>query len=174
MKMFSEETRKRMSESAKRRCNNEWRLQKSSAYETKLDTELIKNLYESGMTQVEIANKLNVTQKIIWKHMRNHGIVSRKAAKRNQFGKENHMWRGNGASYSAFHQRVINLKGKASEHGCSVCGRKDAAASYDWANLTGKYEDINDYKPMCRSCHRKYDKARRESTLSLGVIECQY
>ena len=30
--------------------------------------------------------------------------------------------------------------------------------NYDWANLTGHYDDPNDYKRMCRSCHWKYDE----------------
>jgi len=25
-------------------------------------------------------------------------------------------------------------------------------------NLTGKYEDIYDYKSLCRKCHNKFDK----------------
>jgi len=41
---------------------------------------------------------------------------------------------------------------------CEVCGAKDQNRSYDWANLTGKYDDPSDYKRMCRSCHWKYDK----------------
>jgi hypothetical protein len=35
---------------------------------------------------------------------------------------------------------------------------------YEWANLTGRYDDVKDYARMCISCHRKYDKKRRELT----------
>lgn len=159
--MVSDETRKRMSISAKARCTDEWRKNKSIEYETKLDTNKIREMYQSGMTQNEIADSLNATQKVIWRHMKNHGIKARVAAKRNQKGSNNHMWKGNDASYKAYHLRVKNEKGTARSHGCSVCGRKDDGIKYDWANLTGKYEDINDYAPMCRSCHRQYDKKRK-------------
>ena len=125
------------------------------------------------MTQTEIAEELGVSQKVIWRHMRNHGINARKAAKRDQFRDSNHMWKGEKASYKAFHIRISTLKGKASDHGCSVCGTKDPSLSYDWANLTGNYADINDFLPMCRACHRKYDKKRKEYADALGVIECQ-
>ena len=49
------------------------------------------------------------------------------------------------------------LKGKPKK--CEVCGTTDKKKNYDWANLTGKFNDPEDYKRMCRSCHRKYDKA---------------
>ena len=34
---------------------------------------------------------------------------------------------------------------------------KGASKIYDWANLTGKFYDVNDYKQMCRSCHSIFD-----------------
>lgn len=40
---------------------------------------------------------------------------------------------------------------------CDVCSTEEANKHYDWANLTGKYHDVTDYKRMCRSCHWKYD-----------------
>ena len=151
-----------MSEAAKARCTPEWRKTRSEMLETKLDTSTIRAMYESGMTQDEIAKELGVTQKVIWRHMRNHGIKARVAAKRNQEKEANCMWKGNDAKYSAFHLRVKAERGCARNYGCTVCGRKDSDATYDWANLTGKYEDINDYASMCRKCHRQYDAKRRE------------
>lgn len=41
---------------------------------------------------------------------------------------------------------------------CDVCGTEDKSKSYDWANLTGDYDNPQDFKRMCRSCHWKYDK----------------
>lgn len=149
-----------MSESAKARCNDDWRRNKSLSTETKLDTDLVRRMYESGMTQCEIGAVLGVSQKVIWRHMKSHGISARIAAKRNQSGDSNHMWKGNRASYGAKHMRIYSLLGRASDYGCSICGRKDSAVSYDWANLSGDYDDIKDFAPMCRSCHRKYDYAR--------------
>lgn len=161
MKQFTETTRRRMSESAKARCTSEWRKKRSETLSTPLDTEKVRSMYESGMTQHEIAIALGVSQKVVWKHMKNHAIKARNAAKRNQSGDNNHMWKGEEATYKAFHLRIYNKYGKASNHGCSVCGRKDNDTWYDWANLTGDYGNVNDYAPMCRSCHRKYDRERR-------------
>jgi hypothetical protein len=157
MKEISLDTRLKMSESAKNRCTAEWRLQKSRLYETKLNTVEIKELYESGMTQDEIAEKLGVTQKVIWRHMMNYNIPARKAAKRDQKGEKNSYWKGDNACYSAFHRRLEAAYGRPKK--CAVCKTTDKNIIYDWANLTGRYEDINDYKRMCRSCHRKHDKS---------------
>lgn len=161
MKCFSEETRRKMSESAKKRCTKEWRKRQSERLSTPLNTDLIKEMYYGGMTQGEIADELGVSQKVIWKHMKNHNIKTRKAAKRNQYLSANHMWKGNDASYKAFHQRLKSHFGSAKSLGCSVCGTHEDSVWYDWANLTGNYGDLNDYAPMCRSCHRQYDKKKR-------------
>ena len=61
--------------------------------------------------------------------------------------------------YSKFHARVRTLRG--SPHKCEVCGEDSLKKWYDWANLTGQYEDPDDYKRMCRRCHRSYDKGRQ-------------
>lgn len=60
--------------------------------------------------------------------------------------------------YARFHSRVRKAKG--SPHKCELCGEDDQEKKYDWANLSGKYEDPDDYKRMCIPCHRKYDKNR--------------
>lgn len=157
MKEFSEETRKKMSESAKKRCTPEWRKKKSEAYSTPLDMESVKRLYGEGHTQSEIAEMLGTTQRVVWRFMRNHGIKARVAAKRDQRGEKNSSWKGENAQYGSFHQRVKDNRGRAKDYGCCICGTTDPNKNYDWANLTGNYNDIMDYAPMCRSCHRKYD-----------------
>lgn len=161
MKQFTEETRKKMSISAKARCTDDWRKRKSAETETPLDSDEIRKMYNSGMSQTEIADALGTTQKVIWRHMKNHNIPARKAAKRNQSLSDNHMWKGEHATYGAKHMRVYHSLGRAADYGCCICGRKDTLARYDWANLSGNYDDINDYAPMCRSCHKKYDNSRK-------------
>jgi hypothetical protein len=69
----------------------------------------------------------------------------------------NQAWRGVEASYSSKHRRVYNHRGKP-DH-CSRCGRTDPHR-YEWANLTGDYDDINDYAMMCKPCHRAFDQER--------------
>jgi len=57
-------------------------------------------------------------------------------------------------SYGACHYKVRKLRGTPSL--CEVCGTT-TAKKFEWANLTGNYADINDYKRMCASCHDKFD-----------------
>lgn len=116
----------------------------------------VKALYAKGHTQSEVATILGLTQKIIWRLMYRHSIPTRVAAKRDQRGEKNHMWKGGVASYTAFHSRMQALKGRPKK--CEVCQTEDPSKHYDWANLTGKYDDPDDYKRMCRSCHWKHDQ----------------
>ena len=113
-------------------------------------------MYESGMSQVEIGDHFGVTQKVIWGFMRRNGIEARVAAKRNQSGANNDAWKGDSAGYAACHVRVGIARGSPQE--CEVCHTRDSSKAYDWANLTGNYHDVLDYKRMCRSCHSKFDR----------------
>ncbi len=119
-----------------------------------IDIKRLRVLYLGGKTQQEIADEFGVSQKSIFKAMKRHGIKTRVAAKRNQWGENNHSWKGDDASYQALHRRLYSRYGKPRI--CGVCGTTKAK-NYDYANLTGKYEDIEDYLPMCRSCHWKFD-----------------
>lgn len=156
MKKFSDETKKRMSESAKARCTPEWRATKSEKMRLPVDEKRIKELYESGMTKAEVASEMGIGRKLVSNTMIRCGIKARKAVKRNQWGDLNHMWKGDEASINKFHTRLYRRLGKPSK--CDVCLTTDKNKSYDWANLTGNYSDISDFKRMCRSCHWKYDK----------------
>lgn len=141
---------------------------KSEAQATPVDPVEIARLYHGkGMSQHEVAERLGVSQKVIHKAMRRHAIASRPAAKRNQRGARNHMWKGDKAGYQALHARVQNARGTPSL--CSVCGRDDDGTIYDWANLTGDYTDVDDYARMCRSCHHRFDG--RAANLSCKEVE---
>jgi hypothetical protein len=125
------------------------------------DAELVESVrarYGAGRTQAEIAVDLGLTQKVVWNLMRRHGIQARVAAKRDQRGAKNARWRGDDAGYQALHLRVEAARGKPQM--CSRCGTTNPAKTYEWANLTGDYRDVNDYERMCRSCHKLYDNAR--------------
>jgi len=145
-----------MSISAIKRCTPEWRRAKSEAYSTKLPFQKVSELYEAGHTQEEIAHELNTTQKVVWKFMKRNGIQARVAAKRDQWQERNHQWKGDRASYAAFHYRLSRLKGEPDY--CEVCGTREAKR-FEWANLTGRLDDVDDYKRMCKSCHARYDEA---------------
>lgn len=73
-------------------------------------------------------------------------------------GEKSALWRGSKASYSPLHKRVYKLKGKANS--CDEIGCTKISKRFEWANLTGNYEDINDYRSMCKSCHAKFDNAK--------------
>jgi hypothetical protein len=111
------------------------------------------------MSQSEVGLIYKTTQKVVYSWFKKLGIKSRVAYKRNQYGENNSSWKGSSATYAALHYRVQNNKGKA-DH-CVECGRNDKGINYDWANQSGNYSDINDYKMMCRSCHFKMDGHKR-------------
>lgn len=123
----------------------------------------VQRLYAAGHTQREIAALLDQTQKVVWRIMRNHGIAARSSAVRDQRGSANANWRGSEATYAALHYRVQALRGSPSR--CSACDRTDQLR-YEWANLTGRYDDPNDYVRMCVGCHRRFDtrRARKDAT----------
>lgn len=119
----------------------------------------VKSLYsDGGLSQDEVAVELGVSQKVIWNLMRRHNILRRPQIKRDQKGDRNATWKGVDAGYTAFHARLYKARGKATR--CEECGAT-AGRMFEWANLTGDYANLNDYKQMCRSCHRKLDHHRR-------------
>jgi hypothetical protein len=118
----------------------------------------LKEFYDSGLSQTEIAELFGVSQKIVWGWMKRADLKARVAAKRDQRGEKNAYWGGKDGivGYEAYHYRVIARRGQPSE--CVDCGTTDPSKKYDWANLTGNYADVNDYKRLCRSCHSKLDR----------------
>lgn len=111
----------------------------------------LETLYKKGFTIAQIAIVLRVPAGVIQHRMVILGIERRPPA---------HLAPGNFKSdnkvtYGTFHMRVRKQRGTPQK--CEVCGRTDPEATYDWANLTGNYVDVNDYKRMCRSCHLLYD-----------------
>ena len=68
------------------------------------------------------------------------------------------LYKGKEAGYSAFHKRVQAKRGNPQS--CEMC-KTSIRRRYEWANLTGKYHDIKDYKRMCKPCHMNYDFERK-------------
>lgn len=111
-----------------------------------------------GLSQQETAAVLRVSLKAVQTALRHFKMPVRRAVKRNQFGEKNPSWKGSEAGYQAKHLRVSARRGKPSA--CDFCGTSDPELDYDWANLTGNYDDPEDFARLCRPCHRKYDNAR--------------
>lgn len=132
-------------------------------YTPALVDEIRSRYQDAGQTQREIAAALGTSQSCIRLVMRAHGIAVRSAGapKGLLAGPSNPGWKGDSASYSAFHHRVTAAKGQPQQ--CSNCGTSDPSLSYDWANLTGDYANLDDYARMCRPCHRNYDNNRQEN-----------
>ena len=121
----------------------------------------IQKLYESGLSMRRIAQRFSVHTMTIHKHMRLHGIKSRKKGTSGHlWGKHHQNWKGDDAGYGSLHERLNNRFGTPKK--CEQCGTTDSKKTYEWANLTGNYRDIADYKRMCRSCHKKFDHQRRK------------
>lgn len=124
-----------------------------------VDPAQLRQLYESGLSQREIADQLGVGKSTVHRLMQQYDVTPRPAIKRDQRGEKNAGWKGDAASYNALHGRVIAKLGRACR--CETCGSTEEGKRYDWANLTGDYANIGDYRSMCRSCHLRYDNARR-------------
>lgn len=63
------------------------------------------------------------------------------------------MWKGDNVGYDALH-RWIRIN-KPLPNCCETCKRDKKLEA---ANLSGEYKrDINDFKWLCRSCHKKFD-----------------
>ena len=118
--------------------------------------ETIEELYNKGQTQIQIAKKFNVSQKVIWRLMNKYNIKTRIPKNNKQDGKNNPNWKGEKAGYKAKHYRIYKIRGMPRK--CEECGTTDPTKKYEWASLTKDYDNPKDYKRMCQKCHAKYDK----------------
>jgi hypothetical protein len=72
-------------------------------------------------------------------------------------GESHHNWKGDKVGYFGLHGWVERQLGTPQK--CEVCG-STTARRFEWANLSHEYKrDVNDWKRMCTSCHRKFDIA---------------
>lgn len=133
---------------------------KAAAQTVAFDADRAIALYDSGMTQADVAAAMGLTPKIIQNLFKRRRKTARKAARRPFSLSGKHYWSGDDVTYSALHYRVESERGKPSL--CSRCGK--TKGRFEWANLTGNYTDINDYERLCRSCHHTFDNARRRAT----------
>lgn len=77
-----------------------------------------------------------------------------------KIGDKNPNWKGDKVKYRALHTWVRNSLGIPSQ--CKFCGKTDKEVKIEWANKSGKYlRELNDWIPLCKKCHRRYDKYLR-------------
>jgi hypothetical protein len=120
---------------------------------------LVLELYASGATIREVDAVIGAgykAQRIIERFVPER----RPAVPRDQTGERNAAWKGDRAGYAAMHLRVQVVRGKPSW--CAGCGADDPDVRYEWANLSGRYEDVDDYVRLCILCHRALDALRRK------------
>lgn len=74
-------------------------------------------------------------------------------------------WRGDDVGYVGAHSRVRSKHGSAASHLCAHCGAQADDWAYDHADPNEKQDrrgayspDPSHYFPLCRPCHRAYDK----------------
>lgn len=121
-------------------------------------------MYDGGASQAEIGVAFGLKQPMVCRLLKSiPDYIPRSRAKRNQKGDSHPLWAGENVAYKAAHQRVERYRGKPQNcEVCLDCSPATAKGKYEWCNLTGKYHDINDYRRMCRKCHRSFDQSRRE------------
>ena len=74
--------------------------------------------------------------------------------KKRQLGSNNSCWKGDKVGYKGLHQWI--RKNKLIPEFCEDCGKRPP---HDCHNISGEYKrDLDDWKYICRLCHRKYDK----------------
>jgi ferredoxin len=145
-------------------CNREC-FAKALSYQ--IDIEELQRLYNQGMSQEEIGVHFNISQVRVSKIMKRNNIKARIAAKRDQYGEKNHMWKGEEVSYKTAHDRVRNYRGAPDK--CIKCGTTE---NLEWASINKNYTDIYDYMSMCVRCHRQHDMNLRNPRLTKECLEC--
>lgn len=105
-------------------------------------------------TQREIADYLGLSITPIQRAMAEYGITSRDVSERNKallLGSKNPSWKGERASYKAFHQRLNSVLGRPKS--CVGCGTTNPHSRFEWHNQHGTYHLPESYVGVCKRCH---------------------
>lgn len=158
-KKIPEETRKKISETMKRRRATDlppWNVGISGCRKGKTFIE------QYGQTRTnEILKKMSIGNMGKPSPMKNkcHSEESKRKESINQkkrfIGLEYRSFKGDKKEYRKLHHDVSKLKPKIDC--CEHCKKQK---KLELANISGKYKlNIDDYLWLCRSCHRKYDSS---------------
>jgi len=94
-----------------------------------------------------------------WKRWRVHGDPLAVTPRGTQPGPEHPGWKGDSAKYSAMHMRLRKARGNAKDHPCAQAD-ESCRGRMEWANVSGRHEDVQDYIPLCKSHHVRLDGCR--------------
>ena len=92
-----------------------------------------------------------------WKRSQRHGdpLIVHPSGTQTPLQLEEHgEWRGDQASYGAFHKRVAYHRGRASDFGPCILEDDTCKGQIEWG-CQGDYNDIFDFSPMCHSHNRR-------------------
>jgi len=134
---------------------------------TKLPEEMILTLYLNGSCSgLTLAEMFGTTSSTIYRLFKENEIITQHWQPK---GSESPQWKGEEAGYCAMHHRVEKLRG--SPKSCSLCGTTDPALTYDWANISGRFQDPRDYIRLCRQCHTQFDQEKKMSATTANISE---
>jgi len=114
----------------------------------------LRSLYQTK-TAAQIGIEIGCNPKTILSRLHAFGIPTRPARRMDMAREKNPRWTGSAATYGAFHQRTLRIRGRPSH--CEVCGKSNPRKRYEWANITGDLNDPYQFKRMCVPCHRAHD-----------------
>ncbi len=152
----SNETRKKMSEALKKVVHTkEWNKKVSLANKGKIISEETRRKMSLAGLGRPSWNKGLKTGLSFWRGKKRPDISERLK------GESSYAWKGDDAGYSSIHKWIHRWKGRADHcDGCGIKGKR-----YEWSNVDHKYRRVlDDYIPMCASCHRNYDKNNEKRT----------
>ena len=74
------------------------------------------------------------------------------------------------SSYVAVHRRLRKERGPARDHACAECGQQAAEWAYsnaavdelDAGGAYGHSENLDEYRPLCKPCHRAANRVLTE------------
>jgi hypothetical protein len=127
--------------------------------------EQVRRLYvDEGLTQRQVAAKIGIGRMVVRRILTRNDIPMRSTYDYPDRlrGSNNGRWRTDNLRYDTLHARVYSVRGRPI--GCTKCSQNDPDRRYEWANLTGDYENVQDYARMCVPCHRDFDAQRRAET----------
>jgi hypothetical protein len=109
--------------------------------------------------------------------IRRHGdpdVVIPQADRNYPTGPAHHGWVED-PDYVQWHQRLRMWKGSASAHTCIRCGETAAHWAFTGQRNGGEVlpysTNMDDYEPMCVSCHKQFDLDALASAKSSGTPE---